>query len=165
MIKKSFYLPFICAIFLLAACSETHQDIYQYENVYLTSEIDDFKLSHLRKHVGDSVLYVNNKGELFDRGSVQGLCEKNAVKCVFVDLSLESKTVKNDLKTSLAQFEKLKSKPTLMVSEDSADAALLLSAYALQIKGANLSKADEISRALGVAPEQAEGIQKLVVEN
>lgn len=168
--RIGFYLLFIFSLvsgfFIHIGCSETHQDIYRYDNVYLTSGMDDFKLSHVRKHVGDQVVYVNSEGKDFDRGPSERICSKNAVKCFFVDLefgeNVESEKLNKNLESSLSQMSSLKDKPILMVSSNYESAALLLSAYALRIKGESLSKSDEISAALGVSSESSEKFKKIL---
>lgn len=138
------------AILLLSACSKGHDDIYNYDNLYLTDSISDFKMSHFKKHISENILYLNADPE-FNKSDFQADCRRNEMNCIAHDLSLTSASIEAQLTTTLDGLKQFAGRGALVVSSNKDNAGLFFSSYALREKGASLETAKQIATDIGAS--------------
>ncbi len=135
---------------LLISCSETHQNIYNYEKVYHTESVDSFKMGHFKDKVSGNIVYLNDDSR-FNRTDLEELCDRNRVKCFIQDFNVNSTDVKSQLEATMNGMKSFKDEPVLLVSSNRDSAALFVSTYAYRMKNASEKLLTQIATDLGAS--------------
>ena len=135
---------------LLISCSETHQNIYNYEKVYHTEGVDSFKMTHFKDKVSGNIVYLNDDSK-FNRADLEELCDRNRVKCFIQDFDVNSKDINSQLDAAMGGMKSFKNEPVLLVSANRDNAALFVTTYAYRMKKASEQMITKIAADLGAS--------------